>query len=153
MTIIPEEEVYNDIKQMGYILVRSKRQSPSLYKLTDGTIIKIEVSVNHFAPDPQQPEGFNVNSTNIISSFVPAQKRKPEAFKPYSPQELNTGVIDEDVEFDILQENFSVYELSNDFILSVKPVLAQVKKTKFYSPIGEPIYIMNFNPVMKFKKK
>jgi hypothetical protein len=152
MTVTPEEEIYADIKQMGYILAKSKRQYPSLYKLADGTIIKIEVLVSHLVPDPRRPEGFNINSQNIISSFVPTEKRKPEAFTPYSTQELNVGIVDEDLDFVVLQENFSAYELSNDFILSVKPVLAQVKKTKFYSITGEPVYTMNFNPVIKFKK-
>jgi hypothetical protein len=152
MTSAEEEAIYATIKEMGYVLVKPRRMFPSLYRLADETIIKIDVIINHLISDPQQPGGFSINNTNIISSFVPRYKRKPDAFVSIVPTDLNTGIIDEDVEFDVLQENFSVYELSNKFVMSVKPVLAQVKKTKFYSPLGEPIYTMNINPVMKVKR-
>ena len=62
-------------------------------------------------------------------------------------------IIDEDVEFEVLQENFSVYDLSNDFVLSIKTVLGQVKKTDGLTATGEPIYTVNVNPIIKFKKK
>jgi hypothetical protein len=152
MTVTPEEEIYSNIKNMGYVLAKPRRIFPSFYKLTDGTIIKIDIIMNHLVPDPRQPDGFNINSTNVVSSFVSRDKRKPEAFVPFSPAEPNTGIVDEDVEFDVLQENFSVYELSNGLVMSIKPVLAQVKKTKFYTEMGEPVYTMNFNPIIKVKK-
>ena len=89
----------------------------------------------------------------MISFFIPRDRRRPELFTPYSPADLNRGIVDDDVEFTVLQENFTEYELSNNFILSLKPVLVQVKKTRFYSEIGEPVYMTNFNPIIKFKKK
>lgn len=51
-------------------------------------------------------------------------------FRPYAPEEVKSFVED-DVEFEVLQENFSVYDLSNGMVLSLKPVLGQVRKLGF----------------------
>lgn len=153
--MIPEEEIIGDIKNMGYVIASPRKVYPSYYRLADRTVLKIVVNINYLLPAPQRPEGFNINQTNIISAHVPKEKRKPEAFVPYTPAEIGSDVniIEEDVEFDVLQENFSVYDLSNGFVLSLKPVLGQVKKTKFYTTDGEPLYTVNINPVLKLKKK
>lgn len=65
----------------------------------------------------------------MISPYVPKEKRKPEAYRPCDHSELANSISDEDVEFEVLRENFSVYDLSNSLVLSLKTILAQVKKT------------------------
>ena len=61
--------------------------------------------------------------------------------------------LEEDVEYEVLHENFSVYDLSNGLTLSVKTVVGQIKKTKFFTRDGEPVYVVNTNPIIKTKKK
>lgn len=92
-----------------------------------------------------------MNTTNLTLSFVPKEKRKPELFVPYDPASLADNVLDEDVEFDVLSENFSTYDLSNNMTLGLKTVVGQVKKTRFYTKEGEPVYIVSLNPVIKIK--
>jgi hypothetical protein len=147
--MIPEEEIYSNIVDMGYVTAKPRQSFASFYRLTDGTLLKVVFSLNYLLPDPRQPDAMTINSTNIISTFVSKDKRKPEAFVPHSRAELRES---EDIEFEVLQENFSVYDLSNGFVLSVKPVVAQVLKTKFYNKEGEPIYSVNVNPIVKIKK-
>ena len=149
--MIPEEEIRSNMIDMGYILPSVRHVFPSYYKLGDGTVLKVVVHLNYLLPNPLDPNGFSINATNIFSTFVPKEMRKPEAFTPRV--DLNTGIINEDVEFDVLQENFTVYDLSNNMVLSIKPVVGQIKKTKFYTREGEPIYSVSINPVMKIKKK
>lgn len=153
MKVPSEEEINSDIKEMGYILATPVNTYPSFYKLKDETIIKIEVLINHLIANPKKANNFSINSTDIFSSFVPRDRRRPDAYRPHSKSDLNQHILQDDVEFEVLQEKFSTYELSNDFTLDLKPVLAQVRKTEFYTPIGEPIYTMNYNPIIKFKRK
>ena len=40
-------------------------------------------------------------------------------------------LIDEDVQCDILREEFNVYNLSNNMVMSVKTVVGQVRRTEF----------------------
>lgn len=138
---------------MGYLTVTPRQTYPSLYKLSDGAILKVVVHLNHLLPDPRQLDNFTVSSTNILTPYVPREKRRPEAFQPYSSEDLNADIVEEDMDFEVLQENFSVYDLSNGFVLSLKPVLGQVKKTKLYTKEGEPVYTGNINPVLKIKRK
>ena len=63
-----------------------------------------------------------------------------------------TNIEFQDLEFEVLKEDFTVYDLSNGFILKVKPVLAQVNKTKSFSFDGEPIYTVNIAPIIKITK-
>src|SRR5215207_3883749 len=119
---IPVEEIVKEVQQMGYITVKPREISPSYYKLKDGTIVKVLININHLVPDPRSPDGFAVSSTNIITAFVPKEKRNPTLAKPYTPSELRAGITDEDMEPITLKEDFSVYELSNGLILSLKTV-------------------------------
>ena len=150
--MIPEEEIQNNLADMGYIMVKPKALYPSYYKLNDGTIVRALININYLIPDPQSPQGFAINSTNAVSAFVPKEKRRPELYQPYIPAELLKDPIDDDVDFEVLRENFSVYELSNGMVLSVKTVVGQVTKTKYYNASGEPVYNINTNPIIKAKK-
>jgi len=149
---IPHEEVDGWIKDMEYITVAPRTLEPSFYKLKDGTIIKALININHLTADPKSPQGFAINSSNTIVCYVPKEKRNPTAFQPYTQDELQGGIIDEDMEPETLRENFSVYDLSNGMVLSVKTVVAQISKTKFYTPSGESVYLVNSTPVVKVKK-
>ena len=114
------------------------KEQPSEESFAEGFYINLDKYCNR--------NGFSINSINIFSSFVPKERLRPDLFRPYSQNGLNQNVLVDDVEFEALQEKFSTYELSNDFTLDLKPVLAQVRKTEFYTEIGEPVYIMHYNP-------
>jgi hypothetical protein len=149
-----ENEINNEIKNMGYILATSSKIIPNYYKLKDNTILKVIVIINHLIPEKDRPDNLGINSTNIISTFVPIENRKPDLFKPY-PLTATTNeanIIEQDLEFEVVSENFTVYNLSNGFLLKVKPVLAQVNKTKLFSFDGEPIFTVNIAPVIKITK-
>lgn len=152
-TMIPDEEIQSHIREMGYISATPRAIYPSYYKLNDGTILKALVTVNYLLPDPRQPDGFNVNTTNILSAYVSKEKRRPQQYRPFTQAEITSSIIDEDVEFEVLRENFSVYELSNGLVLSLKTVVGQVKKTNLVDFGGEPIYIVDTKPIIKIKKQ
>lgn len=148
--MIPEEEALQNIRDMGYITVTPKAVKPSYYKLNDGTIIRALVSLNGAVPVPNNPHGVSLNTTNLVNAFVPKEKRRPEAFEPHK-QTAEQDVVDHDVEFEVLRENFSVYDLSNNMTISLKTVVGQIKKTKHYTKEGEPVYTVNINPIYKVK--
>jgi len=150
--VIANEEVDGWIKDMSYITVKPRTIEPSFYKLKDGTVIKALINVNHLIPDSKSAQGFAVNSSNIIVCYVPKEKRNPAAFQQYNPAEIKEGIIDEDMEPEPLRENFSVYDLSNGLVMSVKTVAGQISKTKFFTQDGEPVYLVNITPIVKIKK-
>ena len=79
------------------------------------------------------------------------EKRDPKKFIPFSPNELITGIIEEDVPNEELNSEFSEYELSTGIILNIRSMVSQIKKTKYYTQDGEPVYIVDVMPVVKVK--
>jgi hypothetical protein len=146
---LEEKIILEQVKKMGYLLVTPEKISPSYYKLKDGTIISALVVPNYMIKDPN---GVGGNTANVILAFVPPELRKPESFVPFMPTEIQKNIIDDDLEFETLLENFSVYKLSDGATLSIKSIVSQIGKTKLFTQAGEPIYNVNVAPAVKVKK-
>ena len=148
------DEIVNRIKDMGYIIATPQRAPiPSFYELDGGTILSAIVVVNHLLKDPTNPNSISVNSNISISVSVPQNNRNPRGKQPDPDIQVVPSIIDEDVQCDILREEFNVYNLSNNMVMSVKTVVGQVRRTDLYNDRGEPIYNVDCQPVLKFKKR
>jgi hypothetical protein len=146
------DQIDKDIVDMGYVFPKvAVVPQANYYKLKDGTVIRVIMILNYLTPVSGNEEDFDVNTTNIISCFAPSSERRPDLFTPVSASDLNKGIVDEDVEFDTVKENFTTYNLTNGLTVSIKPVLAQARKTKYYTAHGEPVYLTNISPIVKFK--
>lgn len=142
------------LKNMGYVIAKpTGKVKPSYYKLEDGTIIAVSIHVNHLVPDPKNPNGFNINSTNTVTCYVEESHRHPELFDPNNTSDPQSSIVNEDMDVKVLREDFSQFNLSNGTILSVKPVVSQVDKTSIYNQTGEPLYMIGTAPIAKFKVK
>jgi len=65
---------------------------------------------------------------------------------PITPEDLIEG---EDVDFQVVKEDWNEYKLSDGTTLKVKLVLAGVKRLKKYQPDGKPIYVINATNVVR----
>ena len=146
------DEIYDEIRKMGYITVKPIDDiKPSVYRLTDGTIIMVSVKINHLLSSPAATSGFEINSTNTVMCYVKKKHRHPGLHDPDNTLDPQSRIVEEDIELETLQENFNSFVLSNGMILSVKPVVGQVNKTDLYNPRGELIYTVSATPVIKIK--
>ena len=151
--ITPIDEITKEISEMGYVTVEPKGDlKSSYYKLKDGTILRIITTVTRLIPDPKSPQGFTLNSFNTIICYVPKEHRHPQLHTPFNNSDILSNIIDEDMDIETLKEEFSVYSLSNGSTMSIKSVVAQVSKTRLYTPVGEPLYVVDIIPVIKTKK-
>ena len=152
--VVPIEEIHKEIQNMGYVTATPQRTPiPSFYKLGDGTILSVLTKINHLLQNPFDPNSVALNSNIDIHVFVAHEKRNPRGKQLDSSQNIASSIIDEDIDCETLREEFNVYNLSNSSILSLKTVVGQVRKTDLYNQEGEPIYNINSQPVIKFKKK
>lgn len=153
--MISEKEILQNVHSMGYVTCTPRMIKPSYYKLNDGsgTIIRATIFLNHCLPNPQDPIDLEVNSHIDIAAFVPKESRMPDRYKEFQPSEIQSNLIDDDVECETLHEEFSVYDLSNGFVVSLKTVVGQISKSKLFNMAGEPIYGVRANPIFKIKKK
>lgn len=146
--MIAEEEIIANIRDMGYITVTPRKESFSYYKLADGTILRALVKIHALIPAPENPDEFRIISSNIINAYVPKEKRRSVAFQPIK-EGLTPEIVEDDVESEVMREHFSVYDLSNGGVFSVKTVVGQIQKTKNFTTYGEPIYLVNATPIIK----
>lgn len=145
------DEIYKNIQDMGYITTTSRHAPvPSFYKLSDGTILSLITHINHLVQNPINPNDASANlTTPQVLAFVPQNKRDPSGKQ--AGKNASMTIINEDVDYETLNENFNVYDLSNGTVLSIKTVLGQVQKTDLHTDMGEPIYTINSQPVIKVK--
>ena len=96
------------------------------------------------------PNNASANLTPAqVLVFVPPNKRNPNGKQVGS--NTSAAIVEEDVEYQTLKEDFNVYDLSNGAVLSIKTVLGQVQKTDLYTDVGEPVYNISSQPVIKIK--
>jgi hypothetical protein len=91
--------------------------------------------------------GYAVHTSNNVKAYVSKEKRKPELFEAIQPSDIASGIVEEDLRAEELNSEFSEYELSNGSTVSIRTIVNQINKTKFYSQDGEPIYSVITTPV------
>lgn len=65
---------------------------------------------------------------------------------PITPEDIFEG---EDVDFQVVREDWNEYKLSDGTTLKVKLVLVGVKRLKKHQPDGNPIYVINATNVVR----
>lgn len=125
------------------------------YKLRDGSKLKTKfvlVKAVFSGVDEIGGVRVSVNSSNVVGSVdVPPNLKGTPSDKKYSREELASSVVEEDIPFDILNEGWNEYRFKNDVQLSVKLTLVKVSRTNKYLPDGDPIYLVNTQPIIKPK--
>jgi len=105
------ETIENRIKQMGYLIIKTIKTSPSYYELNDGSILEALIRIDSVVKDKNNPLGFFVNSSNFTKVYSGAENRDPAKFTDFTPADLMSGIIEQDVEFNELLSEFSEYHL------------------------------------------
>ena len=146
------EEIHQNILGMDYVIATPRQKPmPSFYKLADGTILSVLIKVNHLIPNIINPNDMSANFTSEIQCFIPQSNRGMSGMQVGDL--TNVTIIDEDMKYTTLKEDFNVYDMSNGTVVSVKTVLVQVKKTDQYNKEGEPIYNVITQPIVKITGK
>lgn len=81
---ISEDQILARIHEMGYITLKPMEVNPSYYDLKDGTIIEAGIRIEAVVPDPRQPNGYNVRTSNY--AMFQGTPEIPEDIDP-SPQQ------------------------------------------------------------------
>lgn len=143
-----EAGAVESIAGMGYATADFGSRRKSYYRLDDGTIISAMFVVHSAAPDPAASGIGRVDSSCIVGAYAPERARRPERFRPHGAGEIGESVVDEDVRFDAIAENFHDHSLSNGSTLRIKTVVDRVKKTSLFTENGEPVYVVSVTPVV-----
>ena len=147
------KDLAEDFREMGYTPFTVKIERPNFYRLSDGSILKICSILNGIEIDQAKLEGMSINAQSIVTAFIPKKLRKQPSNILYTQNDYVKNIDMEDMEFEIIFEDFNQYDLDEKFILSLKTTLSQVSRTKLYNIRGEPIYLTNTAPIPKITNK
>ena len=146
-----EAEIFKEFEDHDYAFVVSSKIEPSYYRIKeDHSIIRCLTRV-HATKTNADGKSFDISATNEISVFTESNNRRPEMFDVNNTQLKKEDIENDDVEYDVIRENFSVYKLTNNKTLSVKTVVSQITKFSKYNRGGEAVYNVTPTPIMRLK--
>lgn len=152
----PIEDVQEMIQNYGYLTIKSSKIYDSFFKLKDDNILECKITFQGILVNPIDKQQINANlrthfhvysSVNDRAFNTPAlhvSDLNPSSSKP-------SKVVDDDVEFEILYDPFSVFTLNNDTVISIKHVISQIRKFDITTANGEPVYNVQTTPIVKIK--
>ena len=138
------------IRSMGYISATPKSTpTPSYYKLEDGTILSVLINVNHVLMDTPKSGGGIINHGTDIRVYVPNRYKTNKTTQP----DRSPAIVNQDIGCTPLREEFNNYTVDNNVTISVKAVVGQVVKMDAHNNVGEPVYNIDVQPVIKVVDK
>lgn len=124
----------------------------SYYKFSDGTILSLSALLSHAKIEPNTPQGFTIQTTTRYDVFSPLILRGPATPLVLNQVIADNDIVDNDMDFEVLREPFSVFEISNGYEIKLRCIISQITKTRLFAPTGEPIYNVNHNIISKMNK-
>lgn len=119
------------------------------YKLKDGTILKtrfILIQVIMEGVDEAANPIYIFNSDTVVGAMVPKELIGEPSERVYTLEE-RVDAIEEELSFEVMQENWNEYKLHDGTTLKVKLALAKVARTRLHDKRGQPLYLVNTQPI------
>jgi hypothetical protein len=139
----PERPETNQ-KEFEIVDIVSSTESWSMYRLADGTILKVRdimiKAIRLPSFDPQGNPVYNINS-NTINGVVSPKSVLGKESPPFTQEELSKSVVEPNMKFDVIQEPWNRYVLADGTEIETQVALETVSKTDKNGYYGEPIYL------------
>ncbi len=132
---------------LEYIDVRAKREDWSVYRLADGTTLKMRAVLTRVKrSQPMAPRG-GADISNVVLVCNPAKGTKgpPEKLRP-TPEELTAAIVDRDVRFKTVSEPTNEYVTDDGRRILLRLKLFNLARTSRYDHSGDPLYLFNAKP-------
>lgn len=145
------EKFEKAIKEAGFEPFKTTAEHWGDYALNDGSYLRMRVNVIKIARmiDDAGNIGFNINSNVTIGIISPKNLRGTPSPRPPTPQEIATLIVEDDIEFSVVEEKWSTYQLQDGTVISIKLIPVKVSRTSICDPNGEPIYNVNHQLLVK----
>jgi len=131
------------------------REPWNMYELRDGSILKtkhILTGVRKYEKEGGRRKGYDIRGQTInITHYVPEDMKGPPSEKPYTPEELKSSIVEEDMGYTTLMEEWNEYAIEDGAKIRIKHTVSRVSKTNKYNGDGEPIYLVEGDTLIKIK--
>jgi hypothetical protein len=122
----------------------------NLYKLKDDTLVKtrfILITTIFEGVDEALGPKYSINSDTVIGIIAPQSLMSKPSEKSYTLEE-RVDAIEQELAFEVVKEEWSKYEFDDGATFKAKPVLTKVARTSLYDSRGQPIYLVNTQPIV-----
>lgn len=132
-----------DLSEFGYTEFEKLKEEWNAYRVQDGSTVLLKLVLIWVRLFEKKGEGtmrYKVKTGKII---IPAPELcgKP-AVRKYTRTELKESIVEENLEFGLVEDSWNEYKLEDGSTLRIKPVLSKVSRTDKFNEDGEPIYIL-----------
>ncbi|MBS7632540.1 hypothetical protein KEJ15_02810 [Candidatus Bathyarchaeota archaeon] len=97
--------------------------------------------------------GFEFQSSNVVGVVAPRNLIGEPSNQRYSPQELESSVVKDEMDFETITESWNAYRLDGGILLKVRNSPIRVRRTSKFDSRGMPIYMVDFVADVKFIPK
>ncbi|MGI0056526.1 MAG: hypothetical protein ACREAK_04040 [Nitrosarchaeum sp.] len=121
------------------------------YEIENYGKLRAKLVISRISPikDSVTETDLSFKSIRIVD-FVPYKdKMGTPNVRPYSQEELAKSIVEDDVVFKITNEDWNIYKLPDGKMLRIKPTLVKVSRTDKFDVKGEPIFLVNTQPIVK----
>ena len=145
------EKFEKAVIEAGFEPFETMSEHWGVYALTDGSYIRMRMDVFKIGRqiDAAGNIGFGINGNPSITIISPKKLRGTPLLKLPTPQEIVAAVVEDDVEFSIVEEKWSTYKLKDSFVIGLKLIPIKVSKTSLHDNHGDPIYNINHQLLVK----
>jgi len=136
----------------------------NFYKIKDETLLRAKFVLTGVLTDAKLEElerqaesgqkvkfGLAFRSSNIFMVETPPELRGEPDSRKYSPAELQSSIVNEDIDFETLKEAWNLYQLENGIRLKVRLSPVSINKTDKFDSAGMPIYTIDFTADVKIE--
>jgi hypothetical protein len=125
----------------NYLEFEVKKERWNSYLLSDGVTLNLKVVLTNVTLEGKDQLGnpqFGFQMNNVIGMRLPPEWTQ-------LPKE-------DDIPIKKVTDDWNEYTTNNGYLLKFKPVISQIGRTGTNDPMGNPIYLIQTQPLIKVSK-
>lgn len=145
------EKFEKAITEAGFELFETVSESFSVYALKDGSYLMMRMNIFKIARqiDGAGNIGFGINGNPAVVVITPKKLRGTPSPRPPTPQEIMATIVDDDIEFSVIDDKWQTYKTMDGIFIILKLVPIKVSRTSIFDQNGEPLYNVNHQMLIK----
>jgi hypothetical protein len=161
--LVPAE---GPLKDFEYVDFDVMKENWNKHRLEDGTILKskfvlisvmAEKGYKEKMRKAEKEKGVGVHyeflSSNLVGAEVPEKLMGLPETQKFTPEELVSSVVLDDMDFETVAESWNAYQLEKIGLLKVRASPVRVRRSGKLDDHGRPIYLVDFNADIKILPK
>lgn len=114
------------------------REDWNRYDLSDNSILKVKIILKKI-----KKENANMGIDLQPITVVLTNERGTPDTRVYSPQELQASIIQNEVRFVTVSQDWNEYVVDDGTRIKIQPMIMKVSKTSKFDAHGEPTYLVD----------